>query len=240
MAKNKKNKNTSVKEVEVIEEVETEEEIEDVEEEIVEEDEFEEEEDFEEENEEEYEEIGLEERLANIEKKTNANFWMTIAILVVSCLSLIIALTNGGNSDSETSTGTGTTNQEETVSGYDTSAFNTIKPADIESLSKNKTIVVWIGYQQCQFCQAYAPLLTQVTEEYGITANYIDISTITEDELNIVMSLTGKGDWEDFAASFTGTPFTLIIKNNKVVGGINGYVEASQIADAFDDAGLKK
>lgn len=226
-----KNKNTSVKEVEVIEEVETEEE-------IVEDDDLEEEEDFEEENEEGYEEIGLEERLANIEKKTNANFWMTIAILVISCLSLIIALTNNGNSDSETSTGD--TTQEETVSGYDTSAFNTIKPADIESLSKNKTIVVWIGYQQCQFCQAYAPLLTQVTEEYGITANYIDISTITEDELNIVMSLTGKGDWEEFAASFSGTPFTLIIKNNKVVGGINGYVEASQIADAFDDAGLKK
>ncbi len=239
MAKNKKNKNTSVKEVEVIEEVETEEELEEVEEEIVEEDEFEEEEDFEEENEEEYEEIGLEERLANIEKKTNANFWMTIAILVVSCLSLIIALTNGGNSDSETSTGD-TTQGESTVSGYDTSAFNAIKPADIESLSKNNTIVVWIGYQQCQFCQAYAPLLAQVTEEYGITANYIDITTITEDELNVVMSLTGKGDWEEFAASFSGTPFTLIIKNNKVVGGINGYVEASQIADAFDDAGLKK
>lgn len=234
MTKSKKNKKTSVKEVENIEEVETEEELEDVEEEVVEEDDFEEDDDFEE----EYEEIGLEERLANIEKKTNSMFWMVIAILVVSCLSLVIALTNGGNSSTDTSTGT--TSQEETSSGYDTSAFNAIKPADIESLSKNNTIVVWIGYQQCQFCQAYAPLLAQVTEEYGITANYIDITTITESELNEIKALTGKGDWKEFAASFSGTPFTLIIKNNKVVGGINGLVEASKIADAFDDAGLKK
>lgn len=233
MTKSKKNKKTSVKEVENIEEVETEEELEDVEEEVAEED-FEEDDDFEE----EYEEIGLEERLANIEKKTNSLFWMVIAILVVSCLSLVIALTNGGSSSTDTSTGT--TNQEETSSGYDTSAFNAIKPADIESLSKNNTIVVWIGYQQCQYCQAYAPLLAQVTEEYGITANYIDITTITESELNEIKALTGKGDWKEFAASFSGTPFTLIIKNNKVVGGINGLVEASKIADAFDDAGLKK
>lgn len=237
MTKSKKNKKTSVKEVEKVEEVETEEELENVEE-IMEDDDFEADDDFEEESEEEYEDIGLEERLENIEKKTNSIFWMVIAILVVSCLSLVIALTNGENSSTNTSTDTN--NQEETTSGYDTSAFNAIKPADIESLSKNNTIVVWIGYQQCQFCQAYAPLLAQVTEEYGITANYIDITTITESELNEIKALTGKGDWKEFAASFTGTPFTLIIKNNKVVGGINGLVEASKIADAFDDAGLKK
>ena len=54
------------------------------------------------------------------------------------------------------------------------------------------------------------------------------------------MSLEGKGDWKDFAASFEGTPFTLFIKDNKVVGGINGYREANEIANAFDNAGIKK
>ena len=244
MAKNKKNKNTSVKEVEVIEEVETEEEfddeeieeIEEFEEEVVEEDEFEEE--FEEESD-EYEEISLEERLANIEKKTNITFYMVIAILVVVCLSLIVALT-GKEADANTETSGNTNTQQQNSVGYDTSAFKSIKPADIESLSKNKTIVVWIGYQECSFCQAYAPLLTKVTKEFGITANYIDVSTITQDELNIVTALTGKGDWKEFAASFSGTPFTLIVKNNKVVGGINGYTEAENIAAAFEAAGLKK
>lgn len=229
-----KKTNTSVKEVEVTDEVENEEELDEIEE--VEE-EFEEGEETEEE---EYEEIGLEERITNIEKKTNANFWMTIAILVISCLTLIISLTNNSNSSEKETSNSGNNQQSETSGGFDTTPFNTIKPADIESLSKNKTIVAWIGFQECDFCQAYAPLLAQVTKEYGITANFIDLSKLTQDELNVVMALTGKGEWKDFAASFKGTPFTLIIKNNKVVGGINGYVEAEKIAEAFDKAGLKK
>lgn len=228
-----KKKSTSVEEVEITEEVENEEEFDEIDEV---EGEFEEGE----ETDEEYEEIGLEERLTNIEKKTNANFWMTIAILVITCLTLIIALTNNSNSSDKETSNNGNNQQSETTQGFDTTPFKTIKPADIESLSKNKTIVVWIGFQGCGYCQAYAPLLAQVTKEYGITANFIDLDTITNDELKSVMSLTGKGDWKEFAASFTGTPFTLIIKNNKVVGGINGYVEAEKIADAFDKAGLKK
>ena len=236
MAKSKK-KNTSVKEVEVIEDVELEEvedeELEEVEDEVEEaEDEVEEIEDEVEDND---EDISLEERMANIEKKTNANFWMTIVILVISCFTLIVSLTtSNGSKDTDTNT------QEEETTGYDTSAFKAIKPKEIESLSSGKTIVVWIGFQECQFCQKYAPLLTQVTKEYNITANYIDISTITEDEFNVITSLTGKGDWAEFAASFTGTPFTLIIKNNKVVGGINGYVDADGIRKAFDNAGFEK
>lgn len=240
----KKKKSASVKEVEVIEEVETEEEFDEEEIEEIEEEELVDEEDDEDEEEldedsEEYEEISLDDRITNIEKKTVASFWMNIAILVVACLSLIISLSNGNDNNTQENTPTDTSTQNQSA-GYDTSAFKAIKPEDIESLSKNKTIVVWIGYQECGYCQRYAPLLAQVTDAYGIVANYIDLSTITQSQLDVVLSLTGKGDWKDFAASFQGTPFTLIIKNNKVIGGIDGYTEAENIAKAFDAAGLKK
>lgn len=236
--KNRKKRIETEKEIDVIEETIDEEEIIEVDEEEVEEFEDEEEvEEFETEDE-EVEEIELEDRITNMEKKITAIFYMGIVTLIIVAVSLLVALTNGGQENQETTDTTNNSSQSQTT-GYDTSAFKTIKPADIESLSKGKTIVVWIGYQQCSFCQAYAPILAQVTSQFGITANYIDITTVTEDEFNTVLALTGNGDWKNFAASFEGTPFTLIIKNNKVVGGINGYTEAEGIAKAFEDAGLK-
>lgn len=243
--KNRKKRIESEKEIDVIEETIDEEElVEEDDEEVEEVDELvedEETEDFEtdEDEEEEYEEIELEDRITNMEKKITAIFYMGIVTLIIVAISLLVVLTNGGSEEKET-TNTQNNASQNSQTGYDTSAFKQIKPTDIESLSKGKTIVVWIGYQDCSFCQAYAPLLTQVTKEYGITANYIDITTVTEDEFNTVLALTGNGEWKDFASKFTGTPFTLIIKNNKVVGGINGYTEAEQIAKAFDAAGLKK
>lgn len=195
---------------------------------------------IEEDNDYDYEEesFTIEERIINIEKKVKASFWLNI-ITTVLIVFLLILLLGGGNA-SGTGTGESTGTDTQGQSGYDTSAFNAIYPEDIASLSKKKTIVVWIGYQNCGYCQAYAPLLTQVTKEYGITANYIDLTTVTQDQMNIILSLKGEGSWENFAASFEGTPFTLIIKNNKVIGGIGGYTEADNIAKAFDNAGIKK
>ncbi len=232
MTKNKK-KNTSVKEVEVIEE-----ELEEVEESA--EDFIEEEEEFED-GSSDYEEIGLEERLTNIEKKVNTMFYLVIATLAVAVITLFICAGNNGNENTSGS-GDSQSSQSSTQqsSGYDTSAFNQIKPADIESLSKNKTIVVWVGYQECGYCQAYAPVMTQVTKDFGITANYIDISTITQDEWNIVLGLKGKGDWKDVSSKFEGTPFTIIVKNGTVIGGISGSTTAENLEAVFEDAGLKK
>ena len=195
---------------------------------------------IEEDNDYDYEEenFTVEERIINIEKKVKASFWLNIMTTVLIVFLLILLL--GGGNASSTGTGESTGTDTQGQSGYDTSAFNAIYPEDIASLSKKKTIVVWIGYQNCGFCQAYAPLLTQVTKEYGITANYIDLTTVTQDQMNIILSLKGEGSWENFAASFEGTPFTLIIKNNKVIGGIGGYAEADKIAKAFDNAGIKK
>ena len=32
----------------------------------------------------------------------------------------------------------------------------------------------------------------------------------------------------------------MIIKNNQIIGGINGYVEKDSIVKAFENAGIKK
>lgn len=196
-----------------------------------------------------YEEVTMEERIANIEKKANASFWLNIVIVILVLISLVFSM--GGSKGTTTYGDNQDTGSTETVT-YDTSKFNKINPSDIEALSKGKTIVVWVGRQSCGYCAQYAPYMEEATEEYGITANYIDLASMIDfsteqayitdaDEFDTLSSLSGKGEWETFAYdNVGGTPLTLIIKDNKVIGGLSGYTDTEGITAAFKAAGLKK
>ena len=80
----------------------------------------------------EIEDLTLEERIINIEKKTKASFWLNIIILTLMIFLLIMVLGSGNSNN----TGNGDSgNYEETVA-YDTSAFKEITPSDISKESK--------------------------------------------------------------------------------------------------------
>ena len=185
----------------------------------------------------EIEDLTLEERIINIEKKTKASFWLNI-IIVTLMIFLLIMVLGSGNSNN---TGNGDSgNYEETVA-YDTSAFKEITPSDISKESKGKTIVVWVGRQSCGYCSMYAPYIKQAADNYGITAHYIDLAKMVNfnveqpyitdsDAYKTLSSLTGKGEWETFAKdNVGGTPLTLIIKDGKVIGGVSGAAAVEKI-----------
>ena len=125
-------------------------------------------------------------------------------------------------------------------STYDASLFNEITVKDIPKLSKGKTIVVWLGNPGCGYCGGYAPLLNEVAKEYDLDINYIDTSIMSLEEEDIVKKMEGKDEFKDFASSYNGVPFTMIIKNNKIVGGLNGFNEKDAIINAFKLSGLVK
>lgn len=256
-----KRKSTPTKKVDVVKDIdaeeveeieEEEEEVEEIEEEeVVVEDDDEEYED--EEEEEEYEEVSLDDRIANIEKKTNYTFILVIVTLIVACLTLLVSINSKGTGEEEVrepETNTQQSDNTATSYTYDTSAFKAIKASEIKSASKSETIVVLIARQGCSYCSYYAPVITSVAKDFGITVRYIDLATIVdfsqrlitdEESYDTLSNLQGSGDWKDFAKkNITGTPLTLIIKNNKVVGGIAGYTEGDGVEAAFKAAGLKK
>lgn len=231
---------------------------EEIEEELDEElDEVEDEEEYEDEYEEDSDddldinELSIEDRIINIEKKSN----ITLFIVLITCLMNIILLfgvfNGGSNTDNQDTTNNNTT-EEQTNYTYDTSAMKEITAADIASESKKETIVVVIGRQGCSACAAYMPVLNTVAKDYNITVRYIDIAKIIKfteagnyvddkDAFDTLVALTGSGDWKTFVNdNIQYTPLTIIIKNNKVVGGVSGYLEAENIETMFDNAGLKK
>ncbi len=200
---------------------------------------------------EDYEEISVEERVVGIEKKVNIILIVVILTCLFSLLSMIFAI-NGGNGDTSYGESQGNDTTIADDYSYDTSAFKEISASDIKSESKNETIVVWLGRQGCSYCAAYAPQIKQVAEEYKITVRYIDFAKIIDfstnpptvsdnTAYNLITDLEGNGEWKGFGEeAMQGTPNTLIIKNNVIVGGVNGYSKAESIRSAFEAAGIKK
>ncbi len=186
-----------------------------------------------------------------MENKNTNNNSLNLVIMMGAILmvALVIGIINVRNLNSDIDklservvkleniiNGTGSESQ----SGYDTSSFKEIKFTEVVEESKKETIVVWLGVPTCGYCQAYAPLIADVAKDFGITARYVDVSKMDQEDYDALVALEGEGDWAGYGATFTGTPFTVIVKKGKVVGGINGYVEAQSIETAFKAAGLKK
>lgn len=198
-----------------------------------------------------YEELSIEERIINIEKKTNTNLVLNVIILVVAILSLVIAVAGGGNNKTFSDNSTTDTTEQEETSSYDTSKFTEITAADIKDLSNGKSIVVWIGRQGCGWCSYFAPVMEEVSSSVGFTPYYIDLGKIVDfsqtqavitdgTAWDTLTSLSGSGSWATFAKeNMGGTPLILVIKNNKVVGGQNGYSDADTLKASLKEAGIK-
>ncbi len=204
-----------------------------------------------EDEEEEFVELTTEERIVNIEKKTNLVLVLVAVTLVLALITMIVVINNGssGSSSNENKTNT-SESQESGDNSYDISAFKEIRAQDIASESKSETIVVMIGRQGCGYCAIYAPIITQVAEEYGITVRYIDFlkivdlqsSSITDEEAyNTIKNLNATKEFEGAGEeALSGTPATLIIKNNKIINYIRGAADAATVEQEFKAAGLGK
>ena len=78
----------------------------------------------------EYEELTLEDRVANIEKKVNWTFGLTVVITIISVLILIFVL--AGDTEKAANNSNENGNSAEVAEEYDVSAFKEIKAQDIK------------------------------------------------------------------------------------------------------------
>lgn len=198
-------------------------------------------EDFEEVEDEE--DITMEDRIVNIEKKTNTLLVLMVITVLLVFVTMIFTMSNKG-------TTTTTPTDESENSSYSTAAFDEIKGTDIAKESKGKTIVVMMGRQGCGYCAAYAPVLTLAQESYNFVTKYIDLAeiidlskgTITDqDSYDALMNLDAVSDYETFMKdNFGRTPLTLFIKDSKIIGTISGYVDSDELAKQLENNGISK
>jgi predicted bacteriocin transport accessory protein len=231
-----KNKKKNIKNVEIEEVIEEIEEFDDEEFEV----------DIEDENEDfTYEELTMEDRIIGIEKKVNTMFVLTIIIAVISLITLLT------NFNTTSPTTTEETHGSETSGSYSTDGFVKAAAQDLESLSKGKTIVVWIGRQGCGYCTQYVPTITSVGTKLGIDIHYLDLADVFDFTTNPV-SLKDQKAYEllenfatdeenkDVMQELGATPMTLVIKNNKIVGSFTGALPEDQVLSTLKAEGFKE
>lgn len=193
----------------------------------------------------EYEELTLEDRVTNIEKKVNWTFGLTVVITIISVLILIFVL--AGDTEKAANNGNESGNGSEVAEEYDVSAFKEIKAQDIKKESKGKNILIYVGRSSCGYCIQYVPVLKEIQEKYNkYTTYYIDIAKILDfsgtggvldKEADEIMQKLDK----DFMKSNWGaTPLTLVVKDSKLVDSIVGYVPAESLETLVKDNGFVK
>jgi len=197
--------------------------------------------------EDEYVELTMEERITNIEKRTNITFVISLFILAISLITMIVVM-NGGSVKSNNTDET-ETKEEAQEATYDTSAFKEIKAQDIATESKNETIVVMIGRQGCGYCAVYAPVITEVAAKHNFTVRYIDFtkivdinkrSLIDKEAYDIIVNMDAVKEFEGSGATaMEATPATLIIKNSKILYYIRGAASAEMLENALKEGGIK-
>ena len=103
-----------------------------------------------------------------------------------------------------------------------------------EILESGEKSIVVIGQTGCMYCEETKPVLNEIAEEYDITINYLNITDLSEeDSSNLMNSVTYLKELESF-----GTPLTMVIENQEVVGHQDGYVEKSVFEEFFREQGF--
>lgn len=72
----------------------------------------------------------------------------------------------------------------------------------------------------CSACISAKPVLEELSEEYEITINALNITNLSDEEktsLNSTLEYLNANDW--------GTPLLLVVKNNQVVDASSGYLD---------------
>ena len=194
----------------------------------------------------EYEELTLEDRVMNIEKKVNWTFGLAVIITIISVLLLIFVLADGTNS-SNSNTNSEPTESSEVASDYDVSEFKEIKAQDIAKESKGKNIIIYVGRSTCGYCVQYIPILKEVQGKYKYKTYYIDIAKILDfesstggildEDANDIMQ---KIDKEFMKENWGATPLTLVVKDSKLVDSIVGYVNSEALETLVKNNGFAK
>lgn len=96
----------------------------------------------------------------------------------------------------------------------------------------NEYKVYYLGRSGCSFCTLYTPNINYISEKYGVDYEYIDIDVITTEKQQQYFRKF-EIDPTDF-----GTPTTVIMKGNKVLDKIVGFVDAETLFNFYKELGL--
>jgi len=175
-------------------------------------------------------------------KKVMACLYIIIGLLLINTICHFIVLSKVG--EPKTTSKTETT---ETTNTYDVSMFTTLKSSEVTKKIKNgDQFVLFIGQQNCTFCQKMLSTLQKAQSEYKYTTVYLNIANedISSNDYKEMASLldikkTVNGETKEFG-EFQLTPMLAVISKGKMIDGMIGYNTYENFAKFLENAGIIK
>lgn len=96
-------------------------------------------------------------------------------------------------------------------------------------VNNGDAFIVVIESANCGFCVKYMPVLKDIADEKNIPIYYIDISTLTDEELN---NLSNKNKY--LKKNQWGTPTTLFMLGDRVLDVLTQYTEKDGVLSFLD------
>ena len=102
----------------------------------------------------------------------------------------------------------------------------------VEKINNDSDYVVVVGRIDCGACVAYKPILEEAVSSKNLALDYVEINDSWSDE-DRTRLLEETQNAFDF--NLTGTPTTLIVKDNKLVEKVSGYLEYKNMIEILKE-----
>lgn len=105
-----------------------------------------------------------------------------------------------------------------------------------EIVDNGENSIVVIGQTTCSHCIAVKPVLSRIAGNYDIEINYLNLTEMSsEEQEELIQSLKDLG-YED--ADNLGTPLTIVVKDKKITGTVEGENPTSYFVRQFKKLGI--
>lgn len=121
---------------------------------------------------------------------------------------------------------------KETKNPYLVSDDNKVISSFNEILNSSEKKLVYIGRDNCTYCQKIDPIIKEIKNEYNLDYYYINTNDITNLELGTILYKLNKGTTQ------FGTPYFAVVQNGKKIAELPGYAEKDQLLKFFKENGL--
>ncbi len=164
--------------------------------------------------------------------------YIIIAILLVNTIVLIVSNGSVDTKSLADSTSDNSSDSSENTE-YDVSMFDEITTDDLDDVADSDTPqVVYIGRSTCSYCVQFLPALQKAQSEYGYTTKYLDLTKITSEGQEKLLSYDN--DDKVLEDNYGATPQVLIFKDGELVNANIGYLEYDALASFLEENGISK
>lgn len=102
----------------------------------------------------------------------------------------------------------------------------------LEYYAGEENKIILVARPTCHYCQIAEPILQNISFKYNIEINYLNTDEFSDDDQTKFINSD-----DTFKDGF-GTPFLLIVSNNKIVSSVNGLTDEDHYISFFKTNGF--